>query len=158
MNKAKTITLEEAQQQFAKQLNNKVWNLLQKEDRTAADNERMIHAAHASCYHWLNAGTGLHHQRAEWLIAHVYAHLGLPHAALRHADRCLELTNEFADLMQDFDWAYGYEGVARANALAGNEENARIYIQRAREAGEAIVDDEDGRIFFGDFAWAGFNN
>jgi tetratricopeptide (TPR) repeat protein len=151
MDEAKTYTIEESHQLFAKTLNGKVWELLQKTERSKSEDELMIYAAHASCYHWLNAGTGLHHQRAEWLIAHVYNELGITESALRHATRCLELTNEFADLMKDFDWAYAYEGIARANALAGNRDEALRYIQRADEIGQAISDDEDKSIFLGDF-------
>ena len=151
MNEAKTYTLEEAHQHFAKMLNAKVWELLQKTERSKSEDELMVYAAHASCYHWLNAGTGLHHQRAEWLIAHVYTELGLADSALRYASRCLELTNEFADSMKDFDWAYAYEGVARANALAGNRDEALKYIQLAQESGQAISNDEDQSIFLGDF-------
>jgi len=158
MNDAKTPTLEEADLQFAKILNGKVWELLQKTNRLKSENEMMIHAAHASCYHWLKAGTGLHHQRGEWLIAHVYTELELAEPALRHAARCLELTNEFADLMQDFDRAYAFEGVARANALAGKRDKALKYIHLALEAGHAISGEEDKRIFMGDFnggSWHG---
>ena len=85
VDEAKTYTLEEAHQHFAKTLNGTVWELLQKPERSKLEDELMIDAAHASCYHWLQAGTGLHHQRAEWLIAHVYTELGLSDPALRHA-------------------------------------------------------------------------
>jgi tetratricopeptide (TPR) repeat protein len=151
MNGAKTYTLEEAHQYFAKMLNGQVWELLQKTDRSKAEDELMVDAAHASGYHWLIAGTGLHHQRAEWLIAHVYIELSLTDSALRHAAQCLELTHEFTDLMQDFDRAYAYEGVARANTLAGNRDEALKYIQLAEESGQAIRNDEDRSIFLGDF-------
>ena len=152
MSKVKTYTLEEAQQHFAKMLNGKVWELLQKTDRLKPEDELMVYAAHASCYHWLNAGTGLHHQRSEWLIAHVYTELGFADSALRHASRCLELSNENADSMKDFDWAYAYESIARANALAGNRVEALKYIQLAQESGQAIGNDDDKSIFLGDFS------
>jgi len=151
MDEEKTYSIEESHQYFAKTLNGQVWGLLQKTRRSKSEDELMIYTAHASCYHWLNAGTGLHHQRAEWLIAHVYNELGITDSALRHANRCLELTEEYADLMKDFDWAYAYEGIARANALAGNRDEALRYIQRADEIGQAISDDEDKNIFLGDF-------
>jgi hypothetical protein len=151
MNTARTYTLEEAHLHFAKTLNGEVWELLQKTERSKSEDERMLYAAHASCYHWLNAGTGMHHQRAEWLIAHVYNELSLAESALRHASRCLELTTEFADLMKDFDIAYATEGIARANALAGNRDEALKYIQLAAEHGQAISDNEDKIIFLGDF-------
>jgi hypothetical protein len=151
MDEEKRYTETEAQRFFAIQFHGQTWDLLDKSDRTKEEDELMIHTAHASCRHWLAAGTGLHHQRGEWLISRVYAVLGMGDAALRHANRCLELTEEYADLMQDFDRAFAYEGVARANAIAGNREEARKYIGLAAQAGEAIADEEDRRIFMGDF-------
>jgi len=151
MNEGKTYTLEEAQQYFAKMLNGKAWDLLQKPNRSKQEDELMIYSAYASGFHWLMAGTGLHHQRAEWLIAHVYSELGSIESALQHATRCFELTEEFTDLMKDFDWAYAYEGLARANCLAGNRTEAIKYIQLAEESGQAIQNDEDKNIFLGDF-------
>ena len=35
---------------------NATWDLIDKADRTEAENFEMIHAAHASAYHWLKAG------------------------------------------------------------------------------------------------------
>jgi tetratricopeptide (TPR) repeat protein len=151
MNDAHTYTEQEAQMHFAKSLNGEVWQLLEKPDRSSADSERMLHAAHASCFHWLNVGAELHHQRGEWLIARVYTVLGLTEPALRHAARCLELTKQFPDQMEDFDRAFAYEGVARANALAGNRDEALKYIRLADEAGRTISDAEDKSIFVADF-------
>ena len=152
MNTDKTYTLEEAHLYFAKTLNGKVWELLQKTDRSKQDDELMLFSAFASGYHWLMAGTGMHQQRAEWLIAHVYTELGESESALQHATRSYELTKEFDVLMKDFDRAYAYEGLARANALAGNREEAVKYIQLAEKSGQAIQNDEDKRIFLGDFS------
>jgi hypothetical protein len=151
MDATKSYTLEEAHLHFAKTLNGQVWELLQKPARSQAEDELMVDTAHASSYHWLHAGTGLHHQRAEWLIAHVYTVLGLAEPALRHAGRCLELTNEFSGLMEGFDRAYAYEGLARANALAKNRDEALKYIQLAEKAGKNISNPEDLNIFLDDF-------
>ena len=151
MEEKKSYSLEEAHLHFAKSLNGKTWELLQKPGRSKSEDELMLYAALASCYHWLIAGTGVNHQRGEWLISHVYVELGLTHAALSHASRCLELTSEFNALMKDFDLAYAYEGVARANALAGNRDEALKFIRLAEEAGRGISDEEDRSIFLGDF-------
>jgi len=147
MNDNKTYTLDEAHLHFAKTINGEVWELLQKPERSPADDERMLAAAFASAYHWLHAGTSVNQQRAEWLIARVHTVLGHAEAALRHAARCLELTQTFPDLMQDFDRAYAFEGLARAQALAGDLEQAKKYHQLAGESGQAIADAEDRRIF-----------
>jgi hypothetical protein len=146
-----TFTLTEASLQFAQKLNTQVWELLQQPQRTRVEDEMMVHMAHASCYHWLRSGTGMHHQRAEWLLAHVYTILGAPDLAIKYATRCLELTNEYSDLMKDFDHAYAFEGMARAFALAGKTSEGQKYLALAEEAGHAIKDREDLRIFSEDF-------
>lgn len=151
MDTAKAYTLAEAQQYFAKSLNGEVWDLLGKTDRTTEEDECMVYAAYASCYHWLHSGTVSHHQRGEWLIAHVYSVLGMAEPALRHAARCLELTQQLANSIEDFDLAYAYEGMARANALAANKAGALKYLQLAENAGSVIRNAEDRSIFFSDF-------
>ena len=141
----------EANRHFALQYNGYTWELLDKSDCTREENKLMVHSAYAPCHHWLENGTGLHHQRGEWLIARVYTVLGLEEAALRHATRCLELTEEYDDLMEDFDWAFAYECIARANAIAGNRDKALKYIALAEGAGQAISDEESKKIFLDDF-------
>ncbi|MBW8010425.1 MAG: hypothetical protein FVQ83_04170 [Chloroflexi bacterium] len=151
MSEVEKYTQAEAHKMFARTLNGKTWELLEKADRSKQENELMVHTAHASNYHWLQVGTGVNHQRGEWLIARVYLVLEMTDAALRHANRCLELTEEHADLMEDFDLAFAYEGIARANAAASNKEKAQKYILLAQQAGEAIGDQEDKEFFFKDF-------
>jgi hypothetical protein len=158
MSEEKVYTEAEAHRHFAIRFNGMTWDLLDRADRTKEEDERMLYSAFASCRHWLEAGTGVHHQRGEWMIARVYSVLGLGEAAVRHANRCLELTEEHAGEMEDFDKAFAYEAVARANAIAGNRGEALKYIELAEKAGEAIADEQDKEIFLGDFNggdWAG---
>ena len=147
MNDEKKYTLGEAQLEFAKKINGRVWDLLEKSERSRAEEWEMLHASHASLYHWLQIGTGLHHQRGEWLVSRVQTILGNSDEAVRHANRCLELTEEHKDLLADFDIAYAYEAAARSNALAGNIEDAQKFMILARSAGEAIKDEKDRAIF-----------
>ena len=63
----------------------------------------------------------------------------------------MELTEKHKDLMEDFDWAYAYESLARANAVLGNRDEALKYISLAEKAGEAIEDEESKKFFVGDF-------
>ncbi len=146
-----TYSLQQAQKKLAKMYFNSVWDLMEKTDRTPEDDEVMIHAAHASCYLWMQVGTAVNHQRGEWQVARVYTILGHYAAALRHANRCLELTVQNPDQMQDYDQAFAYECVARANAIAGNRQVAQKYIELAEEAEEEIKGDEDRKVFVDDF-------
>jgi hypothetical protein len=100
----------------------------------------------------------VNHQRGEWQIARVYTVLGLADMALRHANRCMELTHQHANEMADFDWAFAYECVARANAVAGNRVEAIKHIGLAQKAGEAIKDEEDRKVFFDGFNGGNWNN
>ena len=106
--------------------------------------------AHTSLYHWLQVGTAVHQQRGEWMLAKVYTVLGMADIAILHARRCLALTENYQDQMEDFDRAFAYEGIARASALSGNQQEANKYLEMAQAAGEAILDTEDKEIFMGD--------
>ena len=151
MAETKTYTIEEAHKFFAQSINGRVWELLQKLNRSQSENEEMLHAAHACTYHWKFVGTAVHQQRGEWLISQVHAVLGHANEALRHAQRCFELTESNRDLMQDFDIAYAFEGMARAQAMLGDHILAEEFLVLAQQAGNAIADEEDKTIFMGDF-------
>lgn len=145
-----SLTLQEAELYFAKTLNGEVHHLLSKTDRSKQDNENMLYAAFGSAYHWQNSGTEINHQRAEWLISHVYTVLNDKTNALAHAERCLEISNQIPDQMQDFDWGYMYECMARALALQNRTNEASEYFQKALSAGFSIKDKEDKDIFMQD--------
>jgi hypothetical protein len=151
MDEAKTYTVDEAHKYFAQSVNGRVWELLQKSKRSQSENDEMLHAAHACAYHWRFAGTAVHQQRGEWLISRVHIVLGHAGEALRHAERCFELTKSNKDLMEDFDIAYAFEGLARAHAMIGEQRMAEEFFELARQSGNAIMNDEDRSIFMGDF-------
>ena len=158
MDDDKTYTEAEAHRHFAVKFNGMTWALLDKGDRTPAEDELMLYSAFASGRHWLEAGTRVHHQRGEWMISRVYAVLGMGKEAVRHARRCLELTEQSTSEMEDFDRAYAYEAMARANAVAGGREEALHYIGLAEQAGQTIANEENRVIFLGDFnggEWGG---
>ena len=151
MEEIKTYKVDEAHLYFAKSINGRVWELLQKPDRSQSENDEMLYAAHACTYHWQFAGTAMHQQRGEWLISRVHVALGHAKEALRHAERCLELTQANKNMMQDFDIAYAFECLARANALMGDHKIAEEFFELAQKAGNAIANEEDRSIFMGDF-------
>jgi hypothetical protein len=53
--------------------------------------------------------------------------------------------------MEDFDLAYAQEALARAFALAGDQDQALVHWRKAADLGDQIQDPEDRRIFQGDF-------
>ena len=111
----------------------------------------MLHAAHASRFHWGEAEEcGPENlARGEWQVSRVYTVLGRVEPAIWHARRCLEHCEQNG--IGDCDLAYAYEALARAHALAGDGE-AEEWKSKARAAGDAIADPEDREHFDEDYA------
>lgn len=135
---------------LAAQLFNETWRLLELPERTSDDEDRMIHAAHASRYHWgqVPDATPAHLARGEWQISRVYAVLGRAEPSLHHARRVLDLCQENG--IGDWDLAFAYEALARAHAVAGNTARARENTDKALGAAKQIAEDEDRNLLLND--------
>ncbi len=135
---------------LAVQLFNETWRLLELSGRSEHDDDRMIHAAHASRYHWgqVPSATPAHLARGEWQISRVYAVLGRAEPALYHARRVLDLCQQNG--IGDWDLAFAYEALARAHAVAGDAARAREFTDRALAVTEDIADDEDRDLVLAD--------
>lgn len=129
------------QRELAVALFNAVWDLLELDDRTADEDERMLHMAHASRYHWGQVGAPVNLVRGEWQCSRVYAMLDRAEPCLHHARRVLGLCQRHC--ISDFDLGYAYEALARAYAVAGDAAAARSYIEQALTAAEDVAIDED---------------
>lgn len=149
MTEEKKYSEQESHKKFAIDLNNLVWNLLGNDGRTQENDDMMVHAAHASYFHWSKVGKPINLQRGEWMISHVYAVINRPESAVYHAQRCLELTSQHNCI--DFDLAYAYEAMARAYAAIGEKSKCTEYIELAKKAGEEIKDQKNRELFFSDF-------
>ncbi|MCA9144345.1 MAG: hypothetical protein H6823_06615 [Planctomycetaceae bacterium] len=136
-----------AQRWFAVELNNTAWDWLEAENYDARGAERITHAAHASCYHWMQVGGAANHARAACLVANVYAAVGDGPNAIRHARRCIELSKANAGDLADWDWAFAYDVLARAHAAAGETKQADLVRRQAREYGNKIADEQDKTFF-----------
>ncbi len=146
MTEEKKYTAQEFHRKSAVDSFNLVWSLLDKEGRTKQEDDKMVHAAHASRFHWGEIGTPVEFERGEWQISRVYAVLSRPQPTLYHATRCLEICTE--NEIKDFDIAFAYEAMARAYAVAGEESEREQYIGLAKKAGEQIEDKDSRDMFF----------
>jgi hypothetical protein len=133
----------EEHRQLGVELYNRTWTLMQTGDRALADDDELLHCAHASAYHWLQVGTQANRARSEWLCSRVYTVLALSEPALRHARRCLELVESAPEEMEDWDLAAAHEALAREYATAGDGDAARRHLELGRMALGRIADDED---------------
>ncbi len=133
----------ETHRRLAVGLYNHAWSLLERGARSTADDDELVHAAHASRWHWGEVGTAANHARGEWLCARVYATLGRAEPALHHADRCRQLVESGGEGFEDWDRAAALEAVARARLTAGDVDGARAALALAVDASTEIADPED---------------
>lgn len=124
---------------------NYTWDLIDKTDKTAEDKVNMIHAAHASRFHWGQVGTPLHFARGEWQISRVYTLLSMSESALFHGKQSLELC--VANNIADFDLAFAYEAIARAHMINNDLIQMKKYIDLASKAAKNIEKQEDKDYF-----------
>jgi hypothetical protein len=136
------------QRQLAVDLFNHTWTLLNRSQRTRAEDDELIHAAHASRYHWGVVGAPVNLARGEWQVSRVYATLKHAVPALYHAQRCLDICQ--AHGIGDFDLAYAYEALARAHVVAGQKSECEKFLALARAAGEQIAEQDDREHFEAD--------
>lgn len=123
---------------------NKAWEFLDKKERTPEDEMQLLTFAHASRYHWSQVGKPSNFAVADWQISRAYGELKQPAIALLFARSSLDLCqkNNLSELLTS-----GYEGMARAYAVAKDAKQAKEHIQRARLQLELVKDEEDRKIY-----------
>lgn len=138
------------ERKLAAALFNATWTLMEKENRSRAEDDEMLHMAHASRHHWgrVSEATPANLARGEWQCSRVYALLGRSEPCLHHAQRCLDLCQEHG--IGDWDLAFAYEALARGHAVSGDAEQARDCTEQALAAAEDIAEDEDRELVLGD--------
>jgi DNA-binding transcriptional MerR regulator len=133
---------------WAKALFNDVWKLMEKEDRTPLDDARMIHEAHASAYHWLEAGKPENFARSHWQCSRVYCVLGRGEPALYHARLVLQICQDNG--IGDWDLGFAHEALARAYSVVGDRDEARRWLEQARQAAAEVGEDDDREMLLAD--------
>ncbi len=141
------IDLPRAHHWFAVEFNNEAWRLIEAERRSAEEVERLIHLAHASTLHWLEAGGPVNHLRGQVLLATAYAAAGDGAAAVRHAERCLTLSQQVGDEQTAFDRATAHGCAANAYALVDRPDEARMQHELARQAAARFDHPSETEVF-----------
>jgi hypothetical protein len=130
---------------------NAVWEMLDDDDRTNEQADQMVHAAHASRWHWSQAGELAGDQQlavGEWQCSRVYSVLGRGEPAIHHGQASLAICESAG--LGDWVIAAAYEALARAHAVAGDADRARTFLARGRDAVAAIAEAEDREVIESD--------
>ncbi|HUR32237.1 MAG TPA: hypothetical protein VM032_00465 [Vicinamibacterales bacterium] len=138
------------QKWFAVACNNRAWELIEKTARTPADVHEMLHAAHASAWHWARVGTDLNEARANMLLGMAHALASDGPLGLRYASSAFNYFNEHE--APDWEQAFAHATLAAAAKAAGNADLHREHYAEAARLGEAIAAPEDRSVFQRSFA------
>ena len=138
--------------QLGVDLYNGTWELLDRDDRTAEDDDAMVARAHASFYHWGQV-QGVRPEnvgRGHWLCSRVHAVLGQADTAAHHAARYVQIarTSDVAD----WDLAAALEASARAAAVGGDYDAAERFEAEARAVCATVTQAEDREVVEADLA------
>jgi hypothetical protein len=129
---------------------NATWDLLDLKERTHEEEERMIHLAHASFWHWtqVEGHTPKNLSIGYWQLSRVYAVAGLGERANYYGERCLEVSLE--NQIEPFYIGYAYEAMGRANALLKRDELVKGHIGLGLEYAEQVKDDNSKNMLIND--------
>jgi DNA-binding transcriptional MerR regulator len=131
---------------------NYTWTLLENPARTREQDDEMLHAAHASRYHWGEIGESFNLARGEWQVSRVYCVLGRGEPAIYHATRCLEINEANEKGREDWDLGMAYEALARAHAVAGDRATSDKWRAMAKDELPKIAEAEDRQLLEQDIA------
>lgn len=139
MSSAPTFDATAAHRWYSATFFNQTWDLIDKADRSADENQQMVELCLASIAHWrlredckpVNLSIGY------WLAARVHSLIGRADEALRYAWLSLEKGREQGAFFE----GYAHEAIARAARLSGNETLKREHLDRAQTF-LAQIDDE----------------
>ncbi len=120
-----------AHKQFSVGCFNAAWDLIDRGERTAADELEMLQRAMASLWQWTQRPdcTARHLSIGYWQVSRVLSLIGEGALARRYGEACLEASRA----EEPFFLGYAYESCARAAIILQEAEAARHLLDKARE-------------------------
>ena len=136
-----------SQRELAAQTFNAAWNLIDKSERTSAEERQMLTLACASRALWEGIGGAEQKVTGDWQVAHVASLLGHGSLALEFASAAYE----GASTSDVPTWllASTCEGLARAHATAGHVDETATWIEHAERLLATVDDTEDRAVIEG---------
>lgn len=120
---------------------NSTWDLIDKADRTNADDVTMLLHAMASLWHWTQRSdcTPLNLSIGYWQVSRVLTLIGQGDLAYKFGELCRDSSS--AD--QPFYLAYAHEALARAAALQGRSDDLQHHLGEAKRLADSVTEAAD---------------
>jgi hypothetical protein len=142
--------LAEAHKYFAAQCFNAAWDLIDKPDRTAADDRLMEALNQASIYHWHNRPdvSAKNLSVGYWQASRIQCLLANWPEALRHA----QTSFEYSGGLEPFLLGYAHEALARAMFGLGRETEAQAHLAAAEDLAGQVREKGNRDLLLADVA------
>jgi hypothetical protein len=148
MTKDPDFDLDAAHKYFAAHCFNRAWDLIEKADRTPADDRMMVSLNQASLFHWSQRPDIDDKRRSVgyWQASRIQALLGNAAEARRYADVCLSYSHK----LEPFYLGYAFEALTRAARLAGNTAESKQFLAAAAVQAAKVSRTEDRALLEAD--------
>ncbi|MGV3607208.1 MAG: hypothetical protein ACO1RA_12460 [Planctomycetaceae bacterium] len=150
MQRAPEFDVAAAHRYFSAYCFNKAWELIDKKDRTAEEDQQMVSMCHASIFHWSQRSDceRIRLSVGYWQASHIQSLLNNSSEARRFGKMCLD----YSLGQPPFYLGYAYEALARAEKLAGNATAAGDYLAKAKQMANQVTKTEDKELLMKDLA------
>ena len=145
-----------AHRHFSTHCFNLAWELMEKKDRSADDDEQLIRLVHASLWHW-SQRTDCSNRNLSigyWQASRAYVLIGQTESARRYAKLSLKSTPPD----DEFCLGYACEAMARAELLANNRPTAEEFLTLARRHCDNVADAESRQSLLSDLESLGHSH
>jgi len=141
-NSNKTTSNEAIHKRFSAECFNKVWEFIDKKERSPEEEEEMLRLAMTSHWHWTQRSDYAPDKASVgyWQISRVFALMGQADNARRFAKRSLDVLENVE--VDPFFIGYAYEALARAEAVAGDGTATKRYLDVASGIAAKLSDEE----------------
>ena len=130
-----------AHRHFSAYCFNKVWEYIDKKNRSAEDDLAMLHSAITSFWHWAQREdrTPTNLSVGYWQVSYVFSLLGQADLARRYAGLCREISEK----LEPFYLGEANQALASAEKAAGNRVKMVVHLKKAREILDKLTDEKE---------------
>lgn len=152
MAKQKDVDIQAAHEYFSAECFNRAWDYIGKPKRKKSEEDQMLQLSLASLWHWTQRKdcTPTNLSVGYWQVSRVFALLRQADNARRYAELSLE-ASQFEGV-EDFYRGYAYEALARAEMVAGSEDEMEKHLIQAHQIAALLADAGEKKQLLKDLA------
>ncbi|MFZ0533564.1 MAG: hypothetical protein WAM09_10310 [Anaerolineales bacterium] len=152
MGKKPGFDIQAAHKYFSAECFNRAWDFIDKPTRSKSEEDKLLQLSLASIWHWTQREdcTSTNLSVGYWQVSRAFSLLRQAGNAKHYGELCLEVSQGEAVL--PFYRGYAYEALARAEMVAGNEDEVEKYLIQAHQVAAVLPDPEEKKQLLSDLA------